>query len=491
MLREGRFEKSIDSDAAEYSTSLEEDLRLFDAVVEINMAHVLMLKEKEIIDESSANKILRSLLNLQEGGLDALDLSPELEDIHMAVEEYVKEEVGEDTGGKLHTAKSRNDQVSTAIRMVLREEILEIQELILDFVEVLMKQAGENTETIMPGYTHLQVAEPTTFGHYLTAYGQTFLRDLERLDISYNETNRCPLGACALAGTSFPIDRNSTSTQLGFDGTLENTMDAVGARDFALQTMSGLAILMTNLSRLCEDLIIWASNEFDMVEIPDEFSATSSIMPQKKNPEILELGRAKTGSVIGNLVGGLNILKGLPQTYDLDLQELTPLLWDSVDQTKSTLLVMKKLMSKLEPKPKNMRKNAEKGLATLTELANTLVRETDVPFRMAHKIVGKLASDILNEKKSLRDLTLQDLHSASQEIVGKEVEISEDQFKEALDLKASVENRNLVGGPSSKSVEKELLKLEKKITNHRKIIGKKEEFLDEAREGLLDLAGGD
>ncbi|KXA91334.1 hypothetical protein AKJ57_01660, partial [candidate division MSBL1 archaeon SCGC-AAA259A05] len=400
------------------------------------------------------------------------------------------EEVGEDVGGKLHTAKSRNDQVSTAIRMVLREEILEIQELIADFVGVLVERAGENTETVIPGYTHLQVAEPTTFGHYLAAYGQTFVRDLKRLNASYEETNRCPLGACAFAGTSFPIDRSLTSAQLGFDGILENTMDAVGSRDFALQTMSGLAILMTNLSRLCEELVLWSSSEFDMIEIPDEFSTTSSIMPQKKNPEIIELGRAKSGSVIGDLVGGLNIVKGLPQAYDLDLQELTPLLWNSVDQVKSTLLVMRKLVSKLEPKPENMYENAERGFATLTELANTLVRETDVPFRRAHKIVGKLASIVSDEGKSLGDLTLEDLLSASREIVGEEVEISEDQFEEALDLHGSVESRRVVGGPSSDSVEEELSKLEKKVSNYGKIIEKRRDSLDEAKEMLLDLARG-
>ncbi len=270
MLRKGRFEKSMDSDAAEYSASLEDDLRLFGGVVQINIAHVHMLRNEGIIDESDADQILEALSDLWEEGIASLDLRSELEDIHMAVEEYVVKEVGEDVGGNIHAGKSRNDQVSTAIRMVLREEVLEIQELEIEFIEELMSLAEKHTETIMPGYTHLQVAEPTTFAHYLSAYGQAFVRNLERLSNSYEQINRCPLGACAFAGTSFPIDRELTSDLLGFDEISENTMDAVGSRDFSLQVMSDLSITMTDLSRFAEELVLWSSAEFDMLEIPDE-----------------------------------------------------------------------------------------------------------------------------------------------------------------------------------------------------------------------------
>lgn len=339
MLRKGRFENPMNPDAAKYSSSLEDDLRLFDAVVQINIAHVWMLKDNDIIEESSARQILDALSDLQEESLDNLELREELEDIHMVVEEYVKERTGEDTGGKLHTAKSRNDQVSTAIRMVLREGILEIQELMSGLIDTLTQLAENHLETVMPGYTHLQVAEPTTFAHYLSSYGNAFSRDIERLSGSYEHTNRCPLGACALAGTSFSIDRGTTSVLLGFDGISENTIDATGGRDFVLQVMSDLAILMINISRFVEEISLWSSSEFGMIEVPDDFSSTSSIMPQKKNPVIAELARAKSGRTAGNLLGGLSIMKNLTQAYNLDLQELTPLLWDSVDQARPVFFI--------------------------------------------------------------------------------------------------------------------------------------------------------
>lgn len=480
----------MDPDAAEYSASLKDDVRMFDAVVQINMGHVQMLKKNRIIEESSACQILDALITLRESGLDVLNLSPEIEDIHMAVEEYVEEKAGEETGGKLHTAKSRNDQVSTAIRMTLREEILELQELLADLIEELTSLADKHVDTIMPGYTHLQVAEPTTFAHYLNAYGQAFVRDLERLSDSYEQTNLCPLGACALAGTSFSIDRNLTSSLLGFDGALENTMDATGSRDFALQTMSDLAIIMTDLSRFAGEISLWNSAEFGMIEIPDEFSSTSSIMPQKKNPVITELERAKTGRVVGNLAGGLNIMKNLPQAYNQDLQELTPILWDSIDQTKSSLRVIKKLVSGMKPKPEKMRKNAERGFATMTELANTLVREVDIPFRKSHKIVGKLAANAMENEKTLNDLTGEDLQKASQEITGEKVEISKKQLKKALDLDNAVKSRNSFGGPSPDSVKEELSKLGKRVQKNRNILKNRTNSLIEAKEKLMALSKG-
>ncbi len=486
MLRDGRFEGSMDSDAAEYSTSLKEDLRIFKAVVFINMAHVRMLQREEIIDEQSGDKILNALSDLAEEGVDALDLRPEVEDIHMAVEEFVEKKIGEEITGKLHTAKSRNDQVSAAIRIVLREELLEIQEITLEFIENLVALAQNHTELIMPGYTHLQVAEPTTFGHYLSSYAEIFLRDVERLGRSFEKTNMSPLGACALAGTSFPIDRELTGELLGFDGVVENTIDAAGSRDFALQAMSDLAILMTNLSRLMEDLIIWSSAEFDVIEIPDEFSSTSSIMPQKKNPDVAELARSKSGTVIGDLTSALTIMKSLPQAYNLDLQELTPHLWDTVDQTGKSLNVIKELVAGLEPNPEKMEKNAENGFAASTELANTLVREAKIPFRKAHQIVGQLSAKALKEGKMLEDLTLDDLKEVSEEITGEEVDISEEKFKESLNLEKCVESRDHVGGPSSEATEEMLSKLDKKLDELGKLVEERKNSLPERKEDIIE-----
>lgn len=487
MLRRGRFEKSMDSDAAEYSASLDDDVRLFEAVVQINIAHIRMLAEKGIIDESDADQILDALTDLGKEGLEALELTPELEDIHMVVEEYVEDRVGEETAGKLHTAKSRNDQVAAAIRMVLREDILEIQEEALGLVEEILDLAEDHKETVMPGYTHLQVAEPTTFAHYLNSYVQAFVRDLESLKLSYEQTNLNPLGACALSGTSFPIDRDAMRVSLGFDGILENTIDATGSRDFALRVMSNLSILMSNLSSFAEELVLWSTAEFDMLDIPEEFSSTSSIMPQKKNPVTAELGRAKSGRVMGDLVGAMSIMKALPQAYNLDLQELTPLLWDSVDQTKSSLRVMKKLVSGLEPKPGNMREGAERGFATLTELANTLVRGAGIPFRKAHSIVGQMAALALEDEKYLEDLSPGDLQEAAEKAIGEKIEISDDEFDEALTLDTCVEKRDVTGGPSPRSVAEELSGLKNKVENYNTMLGQRRAALSKAREDLMDF----
>lgn len=476
----------MDSDAAEYSSSLKDDIRLFKAVVFINMAHVHMLQSENIIDDQSADQITDALSQLAEEGVDALDLRPEVEDIHMAIEEYVEKEIGEETAGKLHTAKSRNDQVSAAIRMVLREELLEVQEETVELVENLVNLARDHTEFVMPGYTHLQVAEPTTFGHYLDSYAEIFFRNGERLSKDFEKTNMSPLGACALAGTSFPIDRTLTSEVLGFGGVVENTIDAAGSRDFVLQTMSDLAILMTNLSRLMEDLIIWSSAEFNMVEIPDEFSSTSSIMPQKKNPDIAEQARSKSGTVIGNLTSAFTIMKSLPQAYNLDLQGLTPHLWDSVDQTKNSLTVIKDLVAGLEPNPEKMEENAENGFAASTELANTLVREADVPFRKAHKIVGRLSAQALEEEKMLEDLTLDDLKEVSEKILGGEVDISEEEFKESLDLKRCVKGRDHVGGPSPEATEEMLSKVSKNLGDLKDLIEKRKKLLPDNREDIIE-----
>ncbi len=490
MLREGRFDEGMDSDAAEYSASIEEDLRLFGAVVKINMAHVFMLSSRGILEEEDAEKIFSSLSDLKEKGVEALDLRAEVEDIHMAIEEYVEEDVGEEIGGNLHTAKSRNDQVAASIRMVLREEVLGIQEYLLDLISEMSKLAMENTETVMPGYTHLQVAEPTTFAHYLSSYSQALLRDVERINETYETINQNPLGSCALSGTSFPIDRRLTSDLLGFNGVLENTIDATSSRDFALETMSDLSILMTNLSRFVEELINWSSSEFDMVDIPEEFCSTSSIMPQKKNPQTAEMTRAKTGEVIGDLVSGLSIMKSLPQAYNLDLQEITPILWNSVDKVKDSLKVMTELVKGLEPKPEQMRKNAKEGYATLTELANVLVRKSNIPFRKAHTIVGKLASKIVEEEKSLDEIEISDLRNVASEVIDEELVIEEEGFEEALSLDKGVKRRDNIGGPSPESVGESLSGIMERVDSYEGILSRRENNIIESDKKLLEFLEG-
>ncbi len=488
MHREGRFEKSMDTDTAQYTASLKDDIRIFKATVKTNKAHVKMLEEKEIINKKNSEKILQALSDLEEKEFEDLDLRPELEDIHMVIEEFVKDKVGENIGGKLHTAKSRNDQVSAAIRIVLREDILDIQELVKNLIVEMKNLAENNLETVMPGYTHLQVAEPTTFAHYLANYIQALIRNIERFDTSYNQTNRNPLGSCAFAGTSFDIDRELTRDLLGFGSILENTMDATGSRDFILNSLSNISLLMTDLSRFAEELILWNSAEFDMINIPEEFSSTSSIMPQKKNPVIPEIARAKCGQTVGNLVGGLEMMKNLPQAYNLDIQELTPLLWDSINQAKSSLKVMTKLVKKLKQKQKKIKKNAEKGFATLTELANSIVRKTEIPFRKAHEIVGKLASIAEKENKSLSELSIEDLYSASQKVLGEKIDFSEEEFEKSLDLDNCVKRKEMAGSPSPNMMKKELSDFESQIKEYENILEERKNSLKKSEKKLANLS---
>ena len=469
MLRKGRFERPMDETVSEYTSSMEADIRIFKPVVQINMAHVVMLAERGIIPEKDAAAILRALHELYGKEVEALELKPELEDIHIAVEKFVIGATSEEVGGKLNTAKSRNDQVATAIRIRLREDILEVQSALFELINNLIALAGKNMKTIMPGYTHLQVAQPTTFAHHLAAYASASLRDVERLSHAFEQMNSCPMGACALAGTSFSINQGRVARLLGFKHVLENTMDAVSSRDFAIQTICAMTILMTNLSRLAEELVLWASAEFDMVEMPEEFVATSSIMPQKKNPVVAEISRARSGRLVGDLLASLTIMKALPQSYSLDMQDLTPLLWDAVDQTRGSVKAMSKLISAIEPKPDVMLRRVDVGFAAATELADTLVRRSGLAFRDAHASVGRMIAKAVKEGKSQQNLKVEDLKDASKEVLGKEIQISEEEFREALDASKCVEARAVIGGPAPRAIKSQLDLLKRTNKIHEKI----------------------
>lgn len=488
MLRKGRFERPMEPIAAEYTSSMQADMRIFYSVVQVNLAHIIMLAEKRIITEQDAAAILRPLCELHERGVEGLDLRPELEDIHMAVEEFVIKATGEEVGGKLNTAKSRNDQVATAIRLTLRKELLDVEERLLELVSALVALAEKNTDIIMPGYTHLQVAQPTTFAHWLTAYASAILRDVERIEQVYDATNSCPMGACALAGTSFPVDRMRVAHMLGFKRIDENAMDAISSRDFALQAMSSLAIAMVNLSRLAEELILWSSLEFGMIELPEEFAATSSVMPQKKNPVVTELARAKAGRVFGNLSGALTVMKALPQSYNLDLQDLTPSLWNSVDETGNTAGVMAKLIGAIKPNRETMRKRAEGGFAAATELADVLVRKTGLAFRDAHAIVGKMVARATNEGRGPGELNVEDLQTASKEILDKEVHLKPEELREALDLDKCIAARDLPGGPAPKAVQEQLKTLKRDLKNHAKLMRARRRTITKTEVKLLKEA---
>jgi len=434
--------------------------------------------EQKIIQWQDGAKILSALQKQSAQNLDA-----DAEDIHMAVEEAVLAETGPDVGGNLHIAKSRNDQVTTAIRMALRNELLRIMLGVLDMQESLLTTAGKHIETVILSYTHLQPAQPVTFAHYLLSYVEGLGRDLERLQGVYERANRCPLGAGALATTSFPINRKLTAELLGFKGMLENSIDAVSSRDFILETQSALALLAVNLSRLAEDLIIWSSAEFGTVELPDEFTSTSSIMPQKKNPEVLEIIRARASYALGDFVASAAALKSLPSTYNLDFQEITPKLWASTDYLSSSLNVFAKLVPNLKVS-ENVESRAAAGFVGSTELANMLVREYNVAFRTSHKIVGTLVKSLIDSKHNLQDATPELLTKVAQEAAGVKLTVKKQDIVECTNLRKLIETYKVQGGPSPAEVERSINSRNKTLAKAKTAVTKLQSNLAYAEKTL-------
>ena len=441
MLHGGRL-GNVREDVATFTSSRKDDARLADAVLAINKAHVVMLMEQKIIQWQDGAKILAALSKQNSQNLD-----PNAEDVHMVVEEAVLAETGPEVGGNLHIAKSRNDQVTTAIRMALRNDLLNIMQKVLNMQESLLNSASKHTETIILAYTHLQPAQPVTFAHYLLSHVEGLGRDMQRLHSVYERVNLCPLGAGALATTSFPINRKTTAKLLGFDNVLENSIDAVGSRDFVLETQSALTLLAVNLSRLAEDLIIWSSPEFGTVELPDEFTSTSSIMPQKKNPEVLEIIRARASYALGDFVASAAALKSLPSTYNLDFQEITPRLWASTDNLTTSLSIFAKLIPSLKVSG-NVENKAAAGFVGATELANMLMRKYGVAFRTSHKIVGALVKTLIDSKQTLVDATSGLLRKVAQETAGIKLTVKEENLVECTNPRKLIETYKVQGGPS-------------------------------------------
>ena len=430
-----------------------------------------MLMEQKIIEWQIGTKILSALQKLSSQKLD-----PKAEDVHMAVEEAVLAETGEEVGGNMHLAKSRNDQVATAIRMALRTEMQNIMHLVLEMQQALLETAAKHTETIILEYTHLQAAQPVTFGHYLLMHFDALGRDFERLQAAYMHVNLCPLGAGALATTSFPINRKTTAKLLGFEAVLENSLDAVGNRDFILETQSALALLAVNLSRLAEDLIIWSSAEFGTVELPDEFTSTSSIMPQKKNPEVLEVIRARASYALGDFVAATAAVKSLPTTYNLDFQEVTPKLWASTDNLKASLAIFAKLIPYIKVSAE-VETKAAAGFVGATELANMLVRKYNVAFRTSHRIVGTLVKALVDSNKSLLDATPQLLQKAAYDSAGIKLAVKNEDIISCANPRKLVETYKVIGGPSRKEVERSITARKKTMNQTNAVVLKNEEQL--------------
>ena len=441
MLHGGRL-GDVRGDVAKFCSSRKDDARLAEAVLAINKAHVAMLIEQKIIKADAGGKILASLQKQNSKQLD-----PNAEDVHMAVEEAVLAETGPEVGGNLHIAKSRNDQVATAIRMALRGEMLMVMQQIVDMQQALLEAAAKHTETIILEYTHLQAAQPVTYAHYLLFQADVLGRDLQRLQSAYSRVNLCPLGAGALATTSFPINRKATAAYLGFNDVLENSLDAVGTRDFITETQAVLALLAINLSRFAEDLIIWSSAEFSTIELPDEFTSTSSIMPQKKNPEVLEVIRARASYALGDFLAAAAAIKSLPTTYNLDFQEVTPKLWAVTDNLEASLNIFTALVPNIKVVG-NVDDKAASGFVAATEVANMLVAKYGVAFRTSHKIVGALVKALIDQNQSLNDATPALLQKVAMDVAGLKLTIKSEDINSCTNLRKLIETYKVQGGPS-------------------------------------------
>lgn len=453
-LWQGRL-KEADKRVNDFNSSISFDSRLFKQDIEGSIAHAMMLKACKIIEPDDADKIIQglgALLKQLESGELGLDM--DAEDIHTFVEHKLLLLIG-DAAKKLHTARSRNDQVALDMRMFVKEQIEIIKDHTAALLKVLSKLAKQNVDTVMPGYTHLQRAQAVTFAHILLAYAQMFKRDIERLCDCKKRTDYLPLGSCALAGTTYPIDRNLVAEILGFSEITENSMDSVADRDFCLELMGALSILMSHLSRLSEDVILWCSREFGFIELADEFSTGSSIMPQKKNPDVAELVRGKTGRVYGSLMALLTVMKGLPLSYNKDMQEDKQAVFDAVDTVVMCLDTFAPMLETITVNKGNMLKAAREGFLNSTDCADYLVKK-GMAFRDAYKITGELVAYCIKNGKTLETLTMEEYKDASA--------VFENDIYDAIDIKTCVEQRKSDGGPSRQSVLSQIQSLDKFIS---------------------------
>jgi len=438
-------------EVAHYTSSIQHDVEIAREVVKINLAHVVMLAEQGILDRRTAALILKALSTAEPASL----MDESLEDVHMNLERYVAEKAGEEASGWMHLAKSRNDQVAAAIRMKLRLKLIEAGLAAIALRRALLEQCKLHVETLMPGYTHLQRAQPLTLAHHLLAHHDALMRDTQRLKECYTRVNLSPMGAAALAATSFPVNRRRVAELLGFDGLVENTVDAASSRDFVLETLAVASLAMNTLSRLAEEVVLWSTSEFGFLELSDEYASTSSIMPQKKNPVVAEVARARASRVYGDLLSALSMLNSLPFSYNLDLQEVTPHLWNALDILTSTLRVMAGLISSSSFNVERMAEALGDGFANATELANLLVRK-GLPFRAAHRVVGFLARRMVEQHRPLSSLKALEVVEAAKELLGQPLSLTDEEVRRVLNPRWAVEACTVEGGPSPSEVRRML-----------------------------------
>lgn len=444
QLWKGRFSKAVDSRVNDFNSSIRFDQRMIAQDMRGSGVHAAMLAKQGIISEKDCEDILSGLASIADDlASGALTIDPNAEDVHTFVEQTLTARIG-DAGKRLHTGRSRNDQVALDIRLTLRDYSHTLQAYIVELVKVICRKAAENTTAVMPGYTHLQRAQPITFGHALMAYAWMLLRDLQRFeDATARMDAQCPLGSGALAGTTYPLDRQFTAEKLGFAAPCPNSLDGVSDRDFCIELANAISICMMHLSRLSEEIILWCSWEFKFIELDDAFTTGSSIMPQKKNPDVAELLRGKTGRVYGSLITLLTVMKGLPLAYNKDMQEDKECVFDAIDTVELCLPVFTAMLDTLTVRKENMRRAAAGGFINATDCADYLVKK-GMPFREAYLIVGRLVSQCIRAGETLDTLSLKDFKAVSK--------VFDEDVYQALELRTCVNGRKVCGGPAADSV---------------------------------------
>ncbi len=484
VVRQGRLSGTRSAEMVRFLSSMQADRQIARADVLVDIAHVLMLDKQKINKRATTKPIVAALLGYYDNGIPEEAFDEQYEDVHAGIESLLIESIGAEAGGRMHVGRSRNDEVATCLRLRLREDLLAQMTALLNVRATLLAIADKHTESAIPGFTHLQHAQPTTLAHHMLSYEQAFARDYDRLQSAYTRVNLSPLGAAAFASTGYPIDRNLTAHLLGFDGLVNNTMDAVATRDFALETLADLSILMANVSRLCEELILWSSAFVRFVTLDDAVCSTSSIMPQKKNPDIAEIMRAKSGAVFGSFTGAFVTVKGLPMSYNRDLQDLTPHLWRGVQDAHESIVILSDMLAGATFETERMAEEAGKGNSTATELADSLVRTYGLPFRTAHNIVGRAVQK--------GDLSLATLETAAREVDKtislKKLGLTQEEIDRVLDVQYSLSLRTAPGGPAPAATKKAIAQRQRQLNADTAGIGKIRASLDLAEKILITSA---
>jgi argininosuccinate lyase len=478
IMYRSRLGKNLDEITLSYVSSIPDDAEIIFYDIVGSQAHSIMLYENKIITKTEVIKILKALEKLKK---EKFEKKSNFEDIHELIESYVIKSAGLASGGKMHTARSRNDQISLDIRMKIRDDINILCQCLLDTIEALVSLAQSHHKTVMPLYTHLQQAQVGVFSHYLLAYADSLFRDIDRLYVTYGRVNENPLGAGPIGGTSIPIDRQSTAKMLGFHGIVENSIDATSSRDFVVEYVAAVAILMTNLSRISEDFAIWSTSEFSFIELSDEFTSPSSVMPQKKNPDILELVRGKTAHVIGNLTSILSTIKGLPSGYNRDLQQIKSSIWSTSKISISSVLIIKLMLMTITINKEKMKKSTENGYLIALDLAEKLVQK-GIPFRTAHKVVGQLVQIASISKKPLSKINSSELKTI---VKGTNVDSKFlNKLINSITIDSSLRNRTSQGSSGIFEQKRMIVDRMKKIKMYREGTNKRENQVKTTFENL-------